>query len=414
MKREWPFKDVKVADFTLGAVGTSIIRYIAQAGAEVIHIESRTRPEVCRCAGPFKDGVTNPEYCSFYTNYQNSKHFIALNLSEPKAIDIAWKIIMWADVVAESFIPGVMKRWGIDYESVKKVKPEIVYLSTCLQGQDGPHSNFRGYGTHGMALCGFNHLTGSPETEPGAIYGAYTDYVTPRLGGAVLIAALDYKNRTGKGQYIDVSQFECGVEYLAPVVMDYKVNNRLQTRNWNRVPDSAPHNAYKCFVNEKDREKGKEGWVAIAVTKDDEWKAFCKVIGEPVWTKEQKFQTLLGRKKNENELNELVEKWTINFSAFEVMTLMQEAGVPAGVIEDYEDLEKDPQMIHRDHFVYFETHPYIGRIMHDGPPFKLSKTPSEVRFEAGTYGQDTEYICKNILKMSEQEIADCMAQGIFE
>lgn len=406
MEHKMPFEGIKVVDFSLGAVGTLTTKYLADSGASVVRIETRLRPDICRMFGPWRENIREPDHCSFYTNYNTSKYFLALNLGLAKAREIAWNLIMWADVVGEAFVPGVMKKWGFDYESISKVKPEIVYFSTCQQGQYGPHKNFRGFGPNSTAVSGFNHMTGWPDREPGAIFGAYTDYITPRFAAASLIAALDYKRKTGKGQYIDISQMECGVEFLAPVVMDYFVNNRNQTRNGNAVPNAAPHAAYQC--------QGANRWVNIVVTNDKEWENFCKVIGDPDWTKDSKFQTHLSRKANEGELNRLVQEWTIGQTAEEVMARMQEAGVPSGVVENYEDSFKNPQMMHRGHWVVMDQHPVIGRITHDGPAFKMSKTPVELRWESGVYGQHTEYICKEILGMTDDVISDLMAEGVFE
>ena len=405
MERKWAFDGVKITDFSLHGVGPQITKYLAHNGASVIRIESRLNPGICRLGGPFKDAISEPDRSLFYTNYNTGKYCIALNLDLPKAREIAWKLIEWADIMGEAFSPGVMKKWGFDYESVSRTKPDIVYFSTCQLGQYGPHAGFKGYGPHAKALAGYNHMTGWSDREPGAVWGAYTDYVSPRFGAAVLIAALDYRRRTGKGQHIDVAQFECGLQFLAPVIMDYLVNGRIQTRDGNHVPDAAPHASYQC--------QGSDRWVAIAVTDDEEWKAFSKVIGEPDWTKEPKFLTLIGRKENEDELNRLVGEWTINHSAEEVMAWMQEAGVLAGVLENCQDLVQDPQMMHRGHFVTMD-HAVIGPHLHDGPPFKLSKTPSELRWGAPVYGEHLEYVCKDILGMSDDEIGDCVVEGVFE
>ncbi len=404
MGEELPFEGIKVIDFTTAAIGPLTVKYLADNGATVVHVESRTRPDTARTMGPFKDGITMLDRCGVFVNYNTSKYGITLNMELPKAKEIAWKLIKWCDVLAESFSPGVMNKWGMDYESVRKVNPDIIYFSTCQQGQYGPHANFRGYGPHASAVAGVFHMVGWPDQDAAGVYGAYNDYVAVRFGPAVLMAAIDYRRRTGKGQFIDLSQLECGVTFLAPVIMDYFANGRIQTRNGNRMPNAAPHAAYAC--------EGTERWVAIAVTTDEEWQAFCRVIGEPDWTKDPKFQTLLGRKENEDELDRLVEEWTSTHSAEEVIKLMQKVGVPAGVVQNHQDLFEDPQMKHRDHFTMVN-HSVIGPSYVDGSPFKMSKTSPKLR-PAPALGEHLEYVCTEFLEMSEDDIADCMAEGVFE
>jgi len=405
MKDKWIFEGLKIVDFCTAAVGPLSMKYLADHGATVVKIESSHRPDVVRTAGPFKDAVNELDRSAWYPNYNTSKYGLALNMTRPRAKEIAWKLIEWCDVMGESFTPGTMKRWGMDYESVVRVKPDIIYYSTCQQGQYGPHAQFRGYGPHASAVAGVYHMTGWPDREPATIYGAYNDYIAPRFGTALLIAALDYRRRTGQGQYIDLSQYECGVTFMAPVVMDYFVNGRVQSRQGNRVPNAAPHGVYPC--------EGLDTWVAIAVTSDEEWRAFGRAAGDPAWTGDPKYQTLAGRKAHEDELDRLVETWTRLHPAEEIMRLLQAAGAPAGVVLNYENLLSDPQMTHRGHFVALE-HPVIGRHHYDGLPYKLSHSPQGPRWAGPTMGQHLETICLNLLGLSEDELAEYLADEVFE
>lgn len=405
MEGKWIFEGLKVADFTTGGVGPLPLKYLADHGATVVKVESRLRPDVIRTAGPFKDNIRDLDRSAWFPNYMTSKYGLTLNMELPKAREIAWKLVKWCDILGEAFTPGVMKKWGLDYESVSKVKPDIIYYSTCQQGQYGPHADFRGYGPHASAMAGVFHMTGWPDREPAIVYGAYNDYIAPRFSTAVIVAALDYRRRTGKGQYIDLSQYEAGVTFMAPVIMDYFINGRVQMRNGNRVPKAAPHAAYAC--------QGTDRWVAIAVTTDEQWRAFCQVIGEPNWTREPRFQTLMGRKADEDELNKLVEEWTKDHTAEEVMKLMQAAGIPAAVVQNYEDIFKDPQMKYRQHFKLLD-HAVIGPHHYDGTPYKLSKSPQGPRWAGPIFGQHIEQVCTEFLGMSQDEIADGMADGVFE
>ncbi len=172
MEKKWIFEGLKVLDFTSGAVGPLTVKYLADHGADVVHVESRLRPDVCRTAGPFKDGFSELDHSAWQPNYNTSKYGLTLNMDLAKAKEVVWKLIGWCDVIAEGFTPGVMKRWGMDYESVRKAHPDIIYFSTCQQGQYGPHSGFRGYGTHAAAVAGMCHMMGWPDREAAFIWGA--------------------------------------------------------------------------------------------------------------------------------------------------------------------------------------------------------------------------------------------------
>jgi len=405
MEKKRVFEGVKVVDFTQAATGPLATKYLADNGATVIHIESRVRPDVARVSGPFKDNVSDPDMSAWFPNWSTNKLGITLNMSFPEAKEILWKLIMWGDVLVESFSPGVMGRWGVGYEGVREKRPDIVYVSTCQMGQYGPWSQFRGYGTHGAFFAGFPELIGWPDRLPSWFYVPHNDWVSVRTLAVALIGALAYRRKTGRGQHIDQAQMEAASHLLAPVLMDYAVNCRIQTRDGNRLPGAAPHSAYPC--------RGHERWVAIAVTTDEEWQAFCKVIGEPSWTKDPKFSTLLARKENEDDLNALVGEWTIDFLAEEVMAKMQAAGVPAGVVQTNEDLFKDPQLRHRGHWVVME-HPRIGPYSFDAAAFKLSKTPMELKTPGPVLGQHNDYVYREILGMCDEQIEDCLVKGVFE
>ena len=316
-------KDVKVIDFGWAIVSPITAAYLGFLGATVITVESSTRLNIIRQGGPFKDGIPHPDRSAFYTNYNAGKYSIALDLKNPRGMEIAKKLIQWADVLVENFAPGVMGRLGLDYESVKKINPGMIYASSSQLGQMGPHAQFRGMGVQGAAMAGFYALTGWPGGEPVGPFGAYTDLVAPKFLISAILAALLYRHHTGKGQYIEQSQVEAGLNFISPALMDYIVNGAVGNCPGNREPNAAPHGAYRCL--------GQDRWCAIAIYTDEEWKAFGQAIGNPPWTQDQKFATLLGRKKNEAELDSLVEQWTAEHPAEYVMNHLQKAGVPAGI-----------------------------------------------------------------------------------
>ncbi len=395
---------VKVIDFSWALVGPRTAKMLGAYGAEVLRLESSVRPEQQRMMGPFKDGIRGFDRSGSFCDWNTSKRSASLNLATPKGVELAKRFVAWADIVIETYAGGSIKRMGLGYEVLKKVKPDIIMLSSCAMGQTGPHSTQLGYGDPLSGLAGFNYIAGWPDREPASV-GTYTDDIAPHFNLLTILAALDYRRRTGKGQYLDMSQFENGVYFMAPLILDHVVNKRVASRMGNRLPYAAPHNAYRC--------RGEDRWCAIAIFTDGEWESFGKVIGNPAWTDSPKFNTLLARKENEEELDRLVEEWTINHSPEEVMSMMQAAGVAAGVVQTNVDLvEHDPQLKHL-HFYWELDHPEVGKHHVAAPAFVLSKSPCEVR-RAPLLGEDNEYALKDILGLSDDEIAQLVIEEVIK
>lgn len=399
------FEGVKVADFCWVAAGPITTKFLSDHGATLIHIESCKQPDVLRITPPFRDGVPGINRSAYQASFNNNKYGLALNLNHPRAGEVLRRIVEWADIVAESFSPGTMARWGLAYEDLKKIKPGIIMFSTCQQGQDGRRAKVSAYGTQLVSLAGFTHLAGWPDRGPTGLYGPYTDMPTPPLGAAAMAAALDYRRRTGKGVYIDLSQYETGVNFLAPAILDYTVNKRVERGQGNRCEYAAPHGVFPG--------KGDDSWCAIAVFSDEEWQALCKAMGNPDWAQQPEFSTFLMRKKNEDALEKLLAEWTVNFDARELMYRLQEAGVPAGLVETGEDIHNDPQLAHRHYLVELE-HMEIGKHYYEAPPFRLSRSPAEL-FKAGPcIGEDTEYVCTKLLGIPDEQFIELLTQGVFE
>jgi len=407
MAKKRIFEGLKIADFTWLGVGPIAMKFMANMGATVIHIESYTRPDICRVSPPYKDWKPGINRSAFFAIFNDSKYGITLNLRMPQAQKVAKRIINeWADVVADAHLPGIMEKFGLDKDTLRKDKPELIHIATALQGKTGPYSTMPGHGMVGVSLGGITQITGWPDREPTVPFGALTDFLTFPHMITALIAALLYRRKTGKGQYIELSQLECSAQFLAPPIMDYMINGRVLGRLGNSSAYAAPHGVYRC--------KGEgEKWCAIAVSSDEEWRNFCHVIGNPEWTRDPEFATFMGRKEKENELNGFVEEWTVNYTPQEVMRKMQKAGVPAGVVASGEDLVADPQLNHRRTHVVLE-HPEIGRHIYQAPPYRFSKTPHKLTMPAPCLGQHNEYVLKEILGMSDDEIADLVVAGALE
>jgi benzylsuccinate CoA-transferase BbsF subunit len=339
-----------------------------------------------------------------FTHFNTSKYSMALNLRHPRAREVVDRLIRWADVVNANFTPGTLDKLGFGYEYMKSIKPDIIMAEGSAYGQTGPLAHEWGVDGTGAALSGYLHLTGWPDRGPVAPNLPYSDVVLPLFIGTAIVAALDYRRRTGKGQYIDASMIEACIHQITPALLDWQANRHLQTRNGNRIPYAAPHGVFPC--------QGEDRWCAIAVFTDAEWEAFCQAIGNPPWTKDPRFATLDSRKENEDALEELVAEWTRRHSAEEVMQIMQAAGVPAGVVQTVQDLlERDPQMRVGGLFVQLK-HPVMGVFSHPRPPYKLTKTQARIR-TSPCLGEHTEFVCTELLGMSHEQFVELSKQGLF-
>jgi benzylsuccinate CoA-transferase BbsF subunit len=401
--------ELRVIDFTWVGVGPLLTKYLADFGAEVIRIESRTHLDSFRDAPPFVGGTPGLERSGYFLSLNTSKSHVTLNLNHPQGRELARRLIAEADVVAENFTSHVMEKWGLTYEELRRVKPDLLMVSLSMEGRTGPHRDAPGFGTVLQAAAGLAHLTGWPDRPPAIPGVAYTDWTTPFFGLVALLAALDYRRRTGEGQYIDVSNLEVGVNCLETAILDYTVNGRIQRRAGNELmvgdsPGAAPHGVYRC--------RGVNRWCAIAVGNDQEWRRFRDVLGHPAWTQEPRFTTVLGRVKHRDALHALIETWTSQYPAEDIVSRLQAADIVAGVVQSAADLASDPQLVHRGQSVWID-HPEVGQQRYDTPAFQLSTSPPQLR-PVPTLGQDNALVFKGLLGLSDAEYEALAGDGVFE
>lgn len=399
------FEGIKVADFAWVAVGPLIGRELAMHGATVVRVESHKRPDIFRVGmGPFKNNVVDINGNAFYTCHNTNKYSISLDLGNPKGQEVARRLVKWADIVSDGMTPGTMAGWGLDYESCRQIKPDIIYFSTCQMGQTGPYNKFGGYGVLGAAYSGYLNLLGYANGIPLPTYNNIPDYIAPGYLLTAVIAALIRRKKTGEGMYLDQSQVEAGVNFLAPTILDYVVNGRQAQRQSNRDSYAAPNGVYPC--------RGDDRWLSLSIENEQEWQAFMMVAGDAEWTMDERFSTLFLRKQNEDELDKLVAAWTVEYTAEQAMQLLQDIGVPAGVVATGEDLHNDPQLKYRQHFRNLE-HTVIGSHAYHSPSYRLSETPHNLWKAASCLGEDNFYFYHDILGMSDDEIADLIAEGVI-
>jgi benzylsuccinate CoA-transferase BbsF subunit len=395
---------VKVLDFTWAALGPVTCDYFAVYGASVIKIETENRPDPWRTMSPFAGDSPGLDRSGLFAFANTEKYSMALNLKHPRGIEVAQRLVRWADIVVESYTPGSMDRLGLGYEDLKRIKPDIIMLSTCMYGQTGPFARLPGFGLTLTGASGISHLAGWADRPP-LPSGAYTDFVVPKFNVLALLAALDYRRRTGKGQYLDVSQLEAALHFQIPVLLEYTANGRELERIGNRSPYAAPQGVYRC--------KGENNWCALSVESEQDWENFCRVMDKQVWVDDPRFATSLARQENLEPLNKLIEEWTQHLDAEEVMNLLQNGGVSAGVAQNGEQLDRDPQLKHRNYYCQLD-HPEMGPFSYSGFSMKMSATPYEITRGAPRLGEHTEYVCSEILKMTDEEFVQLLNEGVFE
>jgi benzylsuccinate CoA-transferase BbsF subunit len=401
---EKALEGVKVVDFGWVLVSPLIVKMLADYGAMAICVESVKSPSLSRLGTPFKDGKPGVDRAGHFAYCAPNKLSISLDLRNPGGMEIARRLVAWADVVSENRRAGIMKQMGLDYEALTQINPGVIMVSSSNQGQTGPFASHPGLGIHLLGLGAFNSCLGWPGREAITLTVAYTDYLTPPLAVASIVAALDRRRRTGEGQFLDISQLEAGLHFMATPLSDRAVNDREPEKRGNADPCAAPHGIYRC--------QGDDRWCAIAVFTDEEWDRFCSAADRPEWRRDPRFSTLAGRKENEDELNRLVEAWTGGHTAEDVMVKLQAAGVAAGIVQNARDIYEDPQLAHRGFFWKMDHHE-MGPFTHLGEPALLSETPATPELPGPCLGEHTEMICKELLGMNDEEFVNYMINGAF-
>ena len=396
---------VKILDFMWAIAGPASTRMLADYGATVVRLESTTRFDAVRTVGPFQGGKPGLENAGLFYNMNAGKLPVTLDLSKPAAREVVLDLVRWADVVTESFSPETMQAWGLDYASLRQIKPDIIMLSTCLMGQTGPRAKFAGFGNLAAAISGFFHPTGWPDRPPAGPFGAYTDYIAPWYNATAVMAALTHKHHTGEGQHIDLSQAEAALQFLGPALLDYTVNGRTQGPAGNRDRNFAPHGVYPAH--------GQDRWIAIAVENDRQWQALCRVIGRPELADDARYASQSARLARHEELDELLADWTRQHDMLEAETRLQADHVPASALRSIRELYDDPQLQQRQHFVEL-SHPTHGTTTVEGSRFKFSRTPARVEGAAPTLGRANSYVLETLLGYSQERITELVAAGVLE
>jgi benzylsuccinate CoA-transferase BbsF subunit len=377
---------------------------LALFGAEVIRVESATRLDTFRNGQPLAPGE-GPNRSAYWANVNRDKLGITLNLRHEGAAGPVRRLVERADIVTESFSPGFMHDVGFDYEGIRAINPRAIMISMSMEGQGGPHLGFKGFGLVLQATAGVTGLTGWPDRPPVGTGVAYTDWFATHLAVTAMIAAIEHREHTGEGQYIDLSQLEAMAWGLDDAIVRYSATGEVLTANGNRHALHAPHGAFRCA--------GEDRWCAISVLDDAQWRALRAAMGEPAWATDALLDTVAGRKVREDEIEAHLSAWTANQEPDALATRLQAFGVPAYRVGDARDVQHDPQLAARNHFWEIE-HPVIGRATWDAPAYRLSATPAYPQRPAPLLGEHNAHVYTDLLGYSADELADLVASGVIE
>ena len=428
-----PLAGVRIVDLTRLGYGAEATQLCGAMGAEVIRIESRTRPDPIRMMPPFvplpgehvaaEPGITATTVREkgfnrggiFYKYNGGGKRSVAINLKDPRGMDVLRRLIAKADVVTGSFSAGAMARMGLPYDELRRIRADIIYVSMSGFGHHGRDAAHVTLGPTAQALTGLTYLVGLPDRRPAGWSFSYLDHMGGYLGAYAILAALHHRHRTGEGQHVDVSQIEPGIPLAGPAALDRQANGRRYRRagtppgNRSPEPPRAPHGAYRAA--------GDDAWIAIGCRDDEDWRRLRAAMGDPAWAREPRFDTVAGRRLHEDELDAAIEAWTRGHDRYALADRLSAAGIPAAPVQDARDrVERDPQLRARGYFVPLR-HSETGEWPQERPPFRLSRSDvhpgGTIRRGPPCLGEDTHEVLRRLLGMEDAEIAGLEDAGVL-
>jgi crotonobetainyl-CoA:carnitine CoA-transferase CaiB-like acyl-CoA transferase len=406
-----PLSGIRVCDLTWIIAGPTATRVLADFGAEVIRVEHEQAADSIRFGRPIVGDAPTLNNSGFFNYFNRNKKSILLNARHPDGMELLKQLIAQSDVVVENFSSGVLESWGLDYEALKAIRPGIIYCSISGFGHSGRDKAFTTWGPTAQALSGLTLMSGLPGEPPAGWGYSYMDHTAGYYGAMAIMMALHHRNRTGEGQYVDLSQVEDGIILGGPAVLDYTVNGRPWRRegmppgNHAWEPAVAPHNTYPCA--------GEDRWLALAVMNDAEWQALIQAMDEPAWAVDEKFATNAGRLANQDELDEHIAAWTRQCDDYELMAVLQAAGVRAAVCQKPSDrVENDPQLKARGWWQRLP-HAELGDCEYDGVAPRLSVTPGALRTASPLLGEHTFEVLRDVLHLTDEQISQYANAGVL-
>ncbi len=394
MEMDGMLTGIRVLDSTTAVAMPTAMHILADMGAEVIKIETPTREE----AGRRDDG---------FLYLQHSKKSVTINLKAPGGVELYKDLVSKSDVLVENNRAGTLDRLGVGYSELIKAKSNIILLSNTGFGQTGPWNRYAGIGTFLELITGVSHTTGYLDQGPRQVGNAWIDIHVAWMAVFSILAALHWREESGEGQHVDFSMYQVGVSTMGSEILDFIVNGNVGKQMGNRHPVHAPHGVYPCHGDDK--------WIAIAVENDDEWRALLNTMGDPDWASSPKFDDPLSRHHNQDEIDGHITEWAKNWDFYELMHVLQNNGVIASVIPNTAELMTDPHMKTRGFYEKLTHSPEsgLGTRVFIGRPWKVSKTPSRFRGPAPMLGRDNDYVMKEVLERSDEEIRELYEAGVL-
>ncbi len=391
-----PLAGVKVLDLFWVIAGPTATRVLADYGATVVKVESTHHLDTLRVSPPWQFTQPHPEGAAGFQSANANKLGVALDLESEEGREVIRDLVQWADVVTESFAPGVMEKHGLAYDDLRTIKPDIIMISSCIMGQTGPWKGFTGFGRLAASLAGFQQMASWPDQPPAGPFGAYTDAIASRYNAIAILAALEHRERTGEGQYIDQAQIEAALHFLAPAYLDWTINGRVEGAVGNDDDAYFPHGMFQTT--------GEDRWVAIACGSDQQWRDLCETIERP---------DLIDRRSERKVVDDALRNWTLMRSAGEVETALQAKGIPTHAALDTPALFTDPQLQHRGHFIEI-AHDIYPTTTIESSRLRLSRSEARTPERAITLGRDNRSVLEEILGYSPERIADLEAREVLK
>lgn len=406
-----PLKGVRVADLTRYWAGPHCTELLAHLGAEVIKVEPTHGAGLMRQRYPQRALLPEDDprakfynRVAYFDQVNVNKLSVALDITSPEGREVVLRLVAISDVVVNNYSAEMMPKLGLDYETLKKAKPDIIACSMPAYGTTGPWDAYLGYGVTLEPLAGYFSVTGYPGDEPTRSGVDHFDPLTGTHAAAAILTALLYRRRSGKGQFVDVSHLESGAMFLGEALMDYFMNQRVRTRNGNRHPFIAPHGCYRC--------KGEDRWVTIATRDDAEWQKLCQIMGHPALAHDERFRDGASRWQHQDEIDSVIQEWTAQQEHYEVMEKLQSAKIPAGAVLSVEEVAQNPHLQARGFFKVME-HPQVGALPLMTPPWRMANAQADLHAPAPCYGQHNEYVLHHLLKMEPEEVERLTQAGVI-
>ena len=392
----------RVLDFGWVLAGAIPGMVLADMGAEVIKVETRQRLDYMRMGRPIVGDLPDPEQNPMFHNVNRGKLSVTLNIAEPEAVELAKRLVAKCDVVIENFSPGVMDRLGLGYETLRAIKPDIIMASISSTGQDGPLRDLRAYAPSIGALSGLDSTMGYEGGGPLGLKHAFGDICGALHAVFAIVSALYRRNRTGEGQYIDVSMLRATVVTQGAGLMEHALTGRALQPRGNYDPTMVPYGNYACAPGPDGND---DKWISIAVATESEWQGLVSAMGSPAWAKDQRFSSQYRRQRHRRELDGLLSQWTAQHDADTLTELLQGHGVAAAPVFSAEERLFHPHFMERGLYRDID-HPALGAEPIFNLMWGLSKTPSAVRRHAPLMGEHNREVLCGTLGLSEAELAE--------